>query len=335
MEARKIHWGWLFLSVALAAALTACGAGKATPPEEAELTDVTLRLPWIINAQFAGPFAALEQGFFEEEGLNVEIRPGGFDINSITLVASGEDTFGLHDMGSLLLARSEGIPVIAFATFFQKHPGGVMALADSGINSLEDFVGKTIGFQEGGPWMLTKAMLEKNGIDPDSMKQVSVGFDLTPLYNGDIDLITVYATNEPLIAKEAGFETVVFLPYDYGIETSSEALFTTDEYAAAHPEVVCGMARAIRRGWQWAIENPEAAIDIIMERGGEELNRNAEMAQFEAQLDHLLTPDSEEFGIGYMTEERWQTAEDVLRGQGALETDVDVKQVFDTRCLGD
>jgi ABC-type nitrate/sulfonate/bicarbonate transport system substrate-binding protein len=319
----------VLLLVVLALALTACQQEAA----DGELTQVSLRLPWIINAQFAGPYVALDKGFFEEEGLQVTINPGGPDVNSITLVAAGTDTFGLHDMGSLLLARAQEVPLVAAATFFQKHPGGVMALADSGITSIQDFAGKTVGFQEGGPWMLTKAMMEKNGVDPDSLTQVSVGFDLTPLYNGDVDLFTVYATNEPLIAEAAGYPTTVFLPYDFGVETSSEALFTTDEYLENNPDVVCSMVRAIRRGWEYAVDNADEAVDIVLEYGGEELNRDTEMGQFQAQLAHLLTPDSEQHGLGYMTEARWQAAEDVLTSQGQLDTDVDVTDVFTTQCL--
>lgn len=316
----------------IALLLIGCG-GQEEEAAEGEPVQVSLRLPWIINAQFAGPYVALDKGFFADEGLDVTINPGGFDINSITLVAAGTDTFGLHDMGSLLLARADELPLKAAATFFQKHPGGVMALADSGIETLQDFEGRTVGFQEGGPWMLTKAMLEANGVDPDTMTQVSVGFDLSPLYSGQVDLFTVYATNEPLIAETQGYETRVFLPYDYGIETSSEALFTTDEYLAENPDVVCGMVRAIRKGWEYALDNPEEAVDIVMAAGGEELNREAEMGQFEAQRAHLLTPDSEEHGIGYMTEARWQAAEDVLSSQGQLDTDVNVQDVFTTQCL--
>lgn len=331
MKAKHRIWIRSLVLFLVVVSLAACG-GQATPTGP---VTVTLRLPWIVNSQFAGPYAALDQGFFADEGLDVEIRPGGFDVNSITLVAAGEDTFGLHDMGSLLLARSEGVPLVSAATFFQKHPGAVMALADSGITTLQDFAGKTMGFQEGGPWMLTKAMLVKNGVDPASMKQITIGYDLTPIFNGDVDLTTVYATNEPLLAKAQGFETVVFLPYDYGIETSSEALFTTDDYRKANPEVVCAMVRAIRKGWDWAIANPDKAVDIVMAAGGEGLNREAEVGQFNAQLNHLITPDTDAHGLGYMTEARWQTAEDVLREQGALDTDVDVTQVFTTECLGD
>ena len=318
----------LVFILVLALLLASC----AQQPAQKEATAVSLRLPWIINAQFAGPYTALEKGYFAEEGLNVTINPGGFDINSIPLVAAGTDTFGLHDMGSLLLARSEEMPLISAATFFQKHPGGAMALASSGIKTLQDFTGKTMGFQEGGPWMLTKAMLRKNGVDPDSMKQITIGYDLSPIYSGQVDLTTVYATNEPLIAKTQGYDSVVFLPYDYGIETSSEALFTTDQYLKDHPDVVCAMVRAIQRGWQYAIDHPEEAVDIIM-KYGKELNRDAELAQMQAQIAHLVTPDSQKYGLGYMTQARWQTAHDVLRTEGALETDVDVTKVFTTQCL--
>jgi NitT/TauT family transport system substrate-binding protein len=136
-----------------------------------------------------------------------------------------------------------------------------------------------------------------------------------------------------VVAKAAGYDSVTFLPYDYGIETSSEALFTTDQYLKDHPDVVCAMVRAIRRGWEYAVENPEEAVDIVIKYGGEELNKEAELGQMNAQLAHLLTDDSRANGIGYMTEARWQTAEDVLTEEGALEKDVDVTQVFTTQCL--
>lgn len=352
---RKRH-SYVALMVLLIAAfsLASCGpaasAPQATEPADGgepaatqqptdqpapELAQVTLRLPWIINAQFAGPFMALDQGYFEDEGLEVTIRPGGFDINSITLVASGEDTFGLHDMGSLILARSNDVDVVAAATFFQKHPGGLLALAESGIESLEDIEGRTIGFQEGGPWMLSQAMLSANGLDLDNVDKVAVGFDLSPLYSSRIDLLTVYVTNEPLIAEAEGYETRVFLPYDYGIETSSEALFTTDSYLQQNPEQACGMVRAIQRGWQYAIDNPDESIDVIMAAGGDELSREAEMAQLMAEMDNLMTEETEEHGLGYMTEARWQTAEDVLAEYGQLETDVNIHDVFTMQCFGE
>ncbi len=185
-------------------------------------------------------------------------------MNSITLVAAGTDTFGLHDTNSLVFASVEEIPLVTVATFLQKHPGAIMALASSGFETLDDLVGARIGFQEGGPWMLTQAMLVKNGIDPNSLEQQTIGFDLTPLFEGQIDLQTVFATTEPIIADSQGIETTVFVPYDYGVETSANALFTSKGYFEENPDVVCSMVRAMARGWEYVFENPDEAAGIVV-----------------------------------------------------------------------
>lgn len=323
--------------VAVVLVVSAC-AGTSSPPTTSSDTEtgpvaVSLRLPWFPSAQFAGEYVALAKGFFAEEGLDVTINPGGFDINSITLVAAGTDTFGLHDTNSLILANSQGIPLVTVATFLQKHPGAIMALASSGLTSLEDLEGKTIGFQEGGPWQLTQAMLIKNGIDPASLKQIAVGFDLTPLFEGDIDLITVFSTNEPIIAELQGFETTVFVPYDLGIETSANALFTTSEYLEANQDVACGMVRAIARGWEYALDHQEEAGDIVVAVDPENLDRDKELLSLAAIEDDVRTPDAIAHGIGSMSLDRWQTAEDVLRDYGGLTVDVDPKSIYTDVCF--
>ncbi|WP_420638620.1 ABC transporter substrate-binding protein [Candidatus Poriferisocius sp.] len=303
-------------------------------PEPApEPVSVSLRLPWFPNTQFSGSYVAAAKGFFADEGLDVEINPGGFDVNSITLVAAGSDTFGLHDTGSLLFAAAEEIPLMTVATYFHKHPGAVMALADSGIETLEDFVGRRIGFAEGGPWQLTQAMLAKNGIDIDDIDKVATGFDLAPILNGDVDLKTVFSTNEPILAELQGFESRVFVPYDYGVETSANALFTTRSYFDDNPEVVCGMVRAIARGWEYAFDNPEEAVDIVLAIDPDNLDRDKESRSLEAIKDAVWTPDAQADGIGSMKHSRWETADEVLRTYGGLEAELDLNSVYSDTCF--
>ena len=343
----------LVLFVAVALVTTACGSDDTTTTSAAavettsapattaapvttsppEPVSVSLRLPWFLGTQFAGELVAQEKGFFTDEGLQVTINPGGFDTNSITLVAAGTDTFGLHDMNSLVFAASEGIPLITSATFLQKHPGAVMARADSGIETLEDFAGATVGFQEGGPWMLTQAMLVKNGIDLDSVNKVTVGFDLTPLLQGDIDLYTTFATNEPIMAGLQGVDTNVWVPFDFGVETSANALFTTKSYFEENPDVVCGMVRAIARGWEYAHENPDETTDIVVASDPDNLDRDTERLILDATLVHIRTPESIENGMGFMTADRWQTVVDVLQTYGGLTVDVDVSGLFTDACF--
>nr|MDE0500573.1 ABC transporter substrate-binding protein [bacterium] len=294
---------------------------------------MSLRLPWFLGSQFAGELVAQEKGYFAEEGLDVTINPGGFDTNSITLVAAGTDTFGLHDMNSLVFAASEDIPLITAAAFLQKHPGAVMARADSGIDTLADFAGATVGFHEGGPWMLTQAMLVKNGVDLDSLDKMTVGFDLTPLLEGDIDLYTVFATNEPILAGLQGVETNVWVPFDFGVETSANALFTTKSYLEENPDVVCGMVRAIARGWEYAYENPDETTDIVVASDPDNLDRDTQRLVLDATLVHVRTPGAVEHGIGYMTAGRWETVVDVLQAYGGLTVDVDVNSLFTDACF--
>jgi ABC-type nitrate/sulfonate/bicarbonate transport system substrate-binding protein len=326
------------LAPALALTLTATVGAVATAQDDTEaqdLTAVSLRLPWFAGSQFAGEYVAQDQGFFTDEGLDVTINPGGFDVNSITLVAAGSDTFGLHDTNSLVFAESEDIPLVTVATFLQKHPGAIMALASSGFETLDDLVGARIGFQEGGPWMLTQAMLQKNGIDPDSLEQQTIGFDLTPLFEGQIDLQTVFATTEPIIADSQGIETTVFVPYDYGVETSANALFTSKGYFEENPEVACGMVRAIARGWEYAFENPDAAADIVVAVDPDNLDLEVEKKIIAAMDGAVRTPDAVANGIGSMTPERWQTTVDVLKEFGGLEADIDLDSVYSDACFSE
>lgn len=302
-------------------------------PTPQELRDVSIRLPWFPSAQFAGTYVAAAKGFFEEEGLNVTVNPGGFDVNSITLVAAGTDDFGLHDTNSLLFAAGEEIPLVTVATYLHAHPGAIMALESSGFESLSDLVGATIGFQEGGPWQLTQAMLTQNGIDPDSLNQVAVGFDLTPLFEGDIDLLTVFSTNEPILAVQQGFPVDVFIPFDYGVQASANALFTTTNFRQDNPEVVCGMVRAIAKGWQYAFDNPQEAVDIVIAVDPDNLTAEKESASLEAVQRSVLSEAALADGIGTMTAERWQTVEGVIRQYGGFEADIDLDAVYDDYCF--
>ena len=302
-------------------------------PTPQELRDVSIRLPWFPSAQFAGTYVAAAKGFFEEEGLNVTVNPGGFDVNSITLVAAGTDDFGLHDTNSLLFAAGEEIPLVTVATYLHAHPGAIMALESSGFESLSDLVGATIGFQEGGPWQLTQAMLTQNGIDPDSLNQVAVGFDLTPLFEGDIDLLTVFSTNEPILAVQQGFPVDVFIPFDYGVQASANALFTTTNFRQDNPEVVCGMVRAIAKGWQYAFDNPQEAVDIVIAVDPDNLTAEKESASLEAVQRSVLSEAALADGIGTMTAERWQTVESVIRQYGGFEADIDLEAVYDDYCF--
>lgn len=321
-----------YLALVTAVVLVLAACGQATPAPTAAPLKVSLRLPWITNTQFAGAYVALDKGWFKDEGLDVDIRAGGIDKNSITLVAAGSDTFGIHDTGSLILARAQGMPLKAIGTIFQIHPGGVMALADSGINSMADFKGRTIGYQEGGPWMLTQAMMQANGVSVDDVKKVTVQYDISPLLNKQVDLFTIYATNEPLIAERQGFKVKVFLPYDNGVKTAADTVFAREDFLQQHPEAARGFMKALIRGWEYALANKDEATAIVL-KYAPDLDKATELAQLQAEEPFILNDEAKANSIGYMSLEKWQNIYNVLKAQGQLTVDVDVSQMFTTEFL--
>ena len=327
------------LALPLALALTASAAAVATAQDDAadpaEPVAVSVRSRGLPVPSSPARTWPRRRASSPRKASNVTIHPGGFDTNSITLVAAGTDTFGMHDTNSLVFAAVEDIPLVTVATFLQKHPGAIMALAEKGYETLEDLVGARIGFQEGGPWVLTQAMLVKNGIDSDSLDQVTSGFDLTPLLEGQIDLQTVFATTEPIIADSLGVETTVFVPYDYGVETSANAPLHSQAIPRGEPR------RRVQHG---PCHGPRLGVRLREPRrsGGDRgrvdpdnLDLEVEKKMIAAMDSAVRTPDAIENGIGSMTAERWQTTVDVLRDFGGLEADVDLDSVYSDICFAD
>ncbi|MGO4835396.1 ABC transporter substrate-binding protein, partial [Rhizobiaceae sp. 2RAB30] len=188
--------------------------------------DISLRLPWLLNVQSAGYVMAKEKGFYEEAGLNVEIMPGGPNLNSTALVASGANTFGTNDVGQIALGAANGMDLVMVAACFQRHAGGVIALASSGIEKPADLAGKKLAYNEGGPWVLTKAMLAKAGVPLDKVDLV-VSPSSELLMNGSVDAKTGFAINEAVAIDLKGKKTSVILPSDYGVNAYLEVVFTT------------------------------------------------------------------------------------------------------------
>lgn len=229
----------------------------------AQESDISLRLPWLLNVQAAGYVMALEKGFYEEAGLNVEILPGGPNLNSTALVASGANTFGTNDVNGIIMGQNQGMDLIMVAACFQRHPGGVITLAEDEINEPADLVGKTLAYNEGGPWTLTKAMLAAAGVSLDDIDLV-VSPSTELLINRNVDAKTGFTVNEPIAVELAGLPTSVMLPSDFGIETYAEVIFTTRAFADANPETVSAFVAATIQGYEYAYANREETVETVL-----------------------------------------------------------------------
>ncbi len=249
-------------------------AGALATPAAWALDDVTLQLKWVTQAQFAGYYVALENGFFEEEGLNVTIRPGGPDIAPPQVIAGGGADVIVEWMPAALAAREAGLPLVNIAQPFARSGMMLTCLADTGITGPEDFPGRTLGVWFFGnefpflSWMSTLGIPTEGG--EDGVEVLRQGFNVDPLLQRQADCISTMTYNEFWQVIDAGIsedELVTFKYEDQGVATLEDGLWVLED-RLEDPEFIDKMARFVRasmRGWQWAEENPEEAAMIVLE----------------------------------------------------------------------
>ncbi len=253
-------------ATALAGVLAAGGAWA--------MDDVTLQLKWVTQAQFAGYYVALENGYFEEEGLNVTIRPGGPDIAPPQVIAGGGADVIVEWMPAALAAREAGLPLVNIAQPFASSGMMLTCLADTGITGPEDFPGRTLGVWFFGnefpflSWMSTLGIPTEGG--PEGVEVLRQGFNVDPLLQRQADCISTMTYNEFWQVIDAGIsedELVTFKYEEQGVATLEDGLWVLED-RLEDPEFVDKMVRFVRasmRGWDWAEENPEEAAMIVLE----------------------------------------------------------------------
>jgi NitT/TauT family transport system substrate-binding protein len=295
-----------------AAALAGAGALPAlhAPAARAQsLTPVSLQLGWFANSQMAGDFTAIGKGYFRDAGLEVKIVPGGPSIDPVGVVASGSAMLGnVASIGVLVTGRSRGLPIKAFATAFQRHPFAFFFLKDKGIKTPADFAGKTIGIQ-GTARPLLDAVLAKYNVPRDKVNVIIIGGTTTPLLTGQADVVSGwiinYAQNQPIQGKADHF-----LIWDLGIRMYAYTYFTTDQVFATRKDVLTRYTGASAKGWQYAREHPDEAVDFVM-KATSGLDRDMEVPTWKVSLPYLSSPLTQQHGWGYMDLQIWAALSDI------------------------
>ncbi|HMQ31736.1 MAG TPA: ABC transporter substrate-binding protein [Chloroflexaceae bacterium] len=256
----------ILLAVTLAAGCAAPqGPSPAATPGGPEVRAVSMRLQWFPQWQFAGYLVAKVRGYYDEAGLDVTINPGGPDLVSVPLVSTGADNFGSTGADTVLIARDQGIPVVALATWFQASPVAFMVHADSGIRGPMDFPGHSIGMFYGDNVETEyRALLAATGVDRESLREVPGDFSIAPFLARRVDIWPVYATDQPNLARREGAEIGLIVARDYGVQLMGDVLFTTEQFARQNPNTTRAFVEATLRGWEEALADPEAAVDLIL-----------------------------------------------------------------------
>ncbi|MFT4906861.1 MAG: signal transduction histidine kinase/CheY-like chemotaxis protein [Oleispira sp.] len=262
---------------------------SATPAMAEDNEPVVLQLKWMHQFQFAGYYAAKHKGFYKDAGFDVTIRQRDPKTTVIDDVLEGRAQFGVAD-SSIVLQRLLNKPVVITSTVFQHSPLVLMSLANSGIRNISDLAGKKIMFQRGIDDASLLAMLLINGILEKDYTFIKHNFDNMSLIKGDSDVMSAYLTNQPNVYRSLGHEVVLFDPVNYGIDFYGDLLFTTQQNVENNLARVEAFTQASLKGWQYAVDNTEEIIDLIISEYNSKLSKENLMSEA-AQTKRLMRAD--------------------------------------------
>lgn len=267
-------------SLLLGVALLLVGGALPLQAQDEELTEVSVVLQWVTQAQFAGYYAAAELGFYEELGLSVEIRPGGPDINPDQLVAAGQVDFGVRPFVNTLAARENGADLVSLARVNQVVPTLVVSFAEDEIVEPEDMEGRVVGSWLGGNETALFALMRQAGVEPDTDAEiVRQGFDMTQLLNREIEAAQATIYNEyaqvlETINPDTGElytpeDFNIIRVSDYGITTLQDNIFTTETLLESEggEEIALAFVQASLKGWIYCRDNPDECVQIVLDEG--------------------------------------------------------------------
>jgi ABC-type nitrate/sulfonate/bicarbonate transport system substrate-binding protein len=284
---------------------------------------------------FVGAYVAKDKGFFAAEGLNVDIQHVTTPGDNFPLLASGRVQFSTADAGEVLNHRAgdPSLPLVSVALIGQTGQQGFAVLANSGIQTPADWVGKTAGYKGDTVAPDYLAILAANQIDRSSISEVRTGYDPQVLAAGQVDIYPVFLANEPDTLSRLGYPTRLVTAADYGAPTLGLTYVATQDYVQQKPDVVGRFVKAALQGIAYADQHRDEAIDIVLKYAPEE-DRAHQRYMLDTELTMAKTGAAQSGGIGYQTQEQWQALHDYLVQYGAIPHALpDVASVFTDKFL--
>jgi ABC-type nitrate/sulfonate/bicarbonate transport system substrate-binding protein len=321
---------------AVALALSACSSGgSGSSGSSWAPTAATLQLGWIANVENGGPYLAQKNGYYEKNGVDITIKPGGPTTTVEPLVASGKALVGLSSVDTIAKAVNAGADLVIVGATLQVNPMSVMSLASKPVDTLQDLEGKKFCVQTSGV-SITDGILAANGIAKSKVKYVNADFDPSPLVAGQCDAFEAFSNNQPVTLKLQGIDTKVFPMSDYGYHVWGDVLFTTkaalkDKTKRAAVE---GIVKSVAEGWQDALADPDTAAQYVVDGPGK--NQKLDLAQQKLQAAAFVplvkTTDTDANGLLSMS------SAGISQNIATLTSEKipgDLKALFDTSILKD
>lgn len=308
--------------VALGGLVAACGGDDSSGSGDSggqSVETVDFQIRWLEEVSFAGWYAGIEFGWFEEEGIDLEIKPGGPNLDVQQIVAGGGVPIGEGITDQILRGRlDQDIPFKIIGCLYQVNPAAFMSLAENGWTEPEDMVGRSIATTPAGRPEVS-ALLESAGLEPD-WEFVPSGFDASPLINGEADFFEGFRTGQGSALELEGFDINYITFPQFGYEAYDAPIFVLEDTLAEQEDMLVRFMRGTIKGWEWAAANPEGAAKLTLEKyGHDDLTLEQQTAEGEAQVSDIVTEVTDEHGLFYMEPERWTSMMDFLVSAGALE----------------
>lgn len=315
----------VLLMLGLVLSLMACtSSGSAN--DAGEVRKIKLPMGYIPNIQYAPFYVAVDKGYFAEENIEIEFDYS-FETDGVALTGAGELPFAVASGEQVLLARSQGLPVVYAFAWYQQFPISVIAAPELDINEPADLRGKTIGLPGlfGANYIGLEALLFAGDVQPSEVEMDAIGFNQVESYaSGNSDIVVGYTANEPIVLASQGFELTELRVADYA-QLIANGIVTSEMTIANEPELIRGMARALARGIEDTIADPNAAYQISLK-----FVENLKDQDKDVQMKVLTT--SIEFWkadrIGFSDPQAWENMNDLLVKMELIPEPLDLSKAF-------
>lgn len=315
----------VLLVLGLAVSLSACGNSQDGNEAEAVRT-IKLPMGYIPNIQYAPFYVAVDKGYFAEEGIELEFDYS-FETDGVALVGAGELPFAVASGEQVLLARSQGLPVVYTFAWYQQFPISIISAPELNINEPADLRRQTIGLPGlfGANYIGLQALLFSAGLTPEDVKMDAIGFNQVEAFaTKQQNIVVGYAANEPIVLNSLGFDVTELRVADY-VQLTANGILSSEMTIENEPELVRSMARALARGIADTIANPDAAYTISL-KFVENLADQDKAVQLQILNTSIEFWEAER--IGYSDPQAWENMNDLLVKMELIPAPVDLSQAF-------
>jgi NitT/TauT family transport system substrate-binding protein len=315
-------------------ALSALFAALVASPLLAQETKAKIRLDWKAGAQHAPFYLGKERGYYEEQGIDLEVISGSGSSDTIKQVGSKAVEFGLVDALVLVQGAQQRVPAKSVAAYYQRTPIVLISPQAKPVTSPRQLLeGVKVGSKKGSAtFQGLVALLAANGIQIEQIKLVDIGFGVQPLLVKQVDALMGFSMNEPIEAESAGMAVTLMPIADYGVNTYGLTLVANPDFMAQKPDVVKGFLKATVRAVAETMKDPSGAVAAVAAAVAEtDVKREAKVLQH--TIPYWKSPDTQASGFGWQTEQRWRDTIDVARRLGLIEAALRPEDVFSNTYL--